>query len=219
MSDGGPRERLFALLEKRVRDPRVLAALVDTPRDLYVDETQRLWAWDDRALPYAEGQTISQPSMVAIMTEALEPKPGDRVLDVGTGSGYQAAILARLVGRVYGIELRPTLARRARANLARDPGVRANVEVVVADGWRGFPGRIAFDGIVVAAAAESVPEALVAQLAPGGRLLIPVGPPGFQELLRLRRGAGGALTQERLGGCAFVPLVRGAEPGPAPHER
>jgi protein-L-isoaspartate(D-aspartate) O-methyltransferase len=207
--DGGPREWLHALLRERVRDPRVLAAMLDTPRDAYVDEGSLPWAWDDRALPLAEGQTISQPSMVAIVTEALEPGPGDRVLDVGTGSGYQAGILSRLVARVYGIEVLAGLARRARANLARDPGVRGNVSVVVADGWRGFPGRIAFDGIVVSAAAERVPDALVAQLAPGGRLLMPVGPPGIQDLVRIRRAADGRLSREALGGCAFVPLVHG----------
>jgi len=209
VSHGGPREWLHALLRERVRDPRVLAAMLDTPRDLYVDEASRGWAWDDRALPFDEGQTISQPSMVAVVTEALEPRPGDRVLDVGTGSGYQAAILSRLVARVYGIEVLRGLARRARASLARDPGVRGNVEVVVADGWRGFPGRISFDGIVVSAAAERVPDALVAQLAPGGRLLMPVGPPGIQDLVRVRRGADGRLSREGLGGCAFVPLVHG----------
>lgn len=218
MSDDGPREHLAAQLRRRVGDPRVLAALLDTPRDLYVDEAMRPWAWDDRALPLAEGQTISQPSMVAIVTEALEPRPQDVVLDVGTGSGYQAAILARLVRRVFGIELLPGLARRARDHLARDPGVPGNVAVVVADGWRGFPGRLAFDGIVVSAAAEEVPAALLAQLAPGGRLLMPVGPPGFQELVRVRRRSDGGFSEEALGGCAFVPLVHG-EPPRAPDER
>ncbi|HSJ97297.1 MAG TPA: methyltransferase domain-containing protein, partial [Myxococcota bacterium] len=140
---------------------------------------------------------------------ALEPRSGDRMLDVGTGSGYQAAILARLVERVYGIERLLPLARHARARLARDPGVRGNVEIVVADGWLGFPGRLAFDGIVVSAAAEEVPEALLAQLAPDGRLLMPIGPPGLQELVRVRRGRGGRVSEEALGGCAFVPLVRG----------
>jgi protein-L-isoaspartate(D-aspartate) O-methyltransferase len=209
VSSGGPQARLTALLRERVRDPRVLAAMLDTPRDLYVEEAARPWAWEDRALPCEEGQTISQPSMVAIVTEALEPRPGDRMLDVGTGSGYQAAILARLVERVYGIERLLPLALHARARLALDPGVRGNVEIVVADGWLGFPGRLAFDGIVVSAAAEEVPEALLAQLAPDGRLLMPIGPPGLQELVRVRRGRGGRVSEEALGGCAFVPLVRG----------
>jgi protein-L-isoaspartate(D-aspartate) O-methyltransferase len=209
-----PREHLARTLRARVRDRRVLEALLDTPRDLYAGELQRDAAWDDRALPLAEGQTISQPTMVAIMTEALEPGPEDVVLDVGTGSGYQAAVLARLVRRVYGIELLRGLARRARENLARDPAARGRVELVIGDAWRGFPGRVSFDGIVVAAAAERVPEALLAQLAPGGRLLAPVGPLGLQELVRIRRSRDGSLERaETLGGCAFVPLVRrGAEP-------
>ena len=208
VSAGGPQARLFRSLRARIRDPRVLEAMLDTPRDVYVDAAERPWAWDDRALPLAAGQTISQPTMVAIVTEALEPAPGDRVLEVGAGSGYQAAILSRLVARVYAIEVRVALARRAQANLARDPGVRGNVALVVADGWLGFPGRIAFDGIVVSAAAERVPDALLAQLAPGGRLLMPVGPPGLQELVRVRRDPSGRLAREVLGGCAFVPLVR-----------
>jgi protein-L-isoaspartate(D-aspartate) O-methyltransferase len=190
-----------------VSDARVLAALLDTPRDLYVDEALRDLAWEDRALPLAEGQTISQPSMVAVMTEALEPQPGDTVLDVGTGSGYQAAILARLVHRVFGIEVRPELARRARERLAHDPGIRGNVHLVIGDAYCGFPGRLRFDGILVAAAADEVPSALVEQLAPRGRLLAPLGPPGIQELVRLRRGVDGTLEREHLGGCAFVPLV------------
>jgi protein-L-isoaspartate(D-aspartate) O-methyltransferase len=205
-----PREALAATLRARIRNPRVLAAMLDTPRERYVDEGQRPWAFDDRALPFGEGQTISQPSMVAIVLEGLAPEPDDVVLDVGTGSGYQAGILARLVRRVYGIEVRPGLARRARANLERDPGAAGRVALVVADGWRGFPGRLAFDGIVVAAAAREVPPALLEQLAPGGRLLMPVGPPGFQELVRVRRAANGSLSSDDLGGCAFVPLVHGA---------
>lgn len=203
------RDRLDGILRERVADPRVLAALLDTPRDRYVAEACRPYAWDDRALPFAEGQTISQPSMVAIMTEALEPRPEDLVLDVGTGSGYQAAVLARLVRRVFGIELRPGLARRARANLESDAGAAGKVQIVVADAWLGFPGRLAFDGIVVAAAAPRVPPALIEQLAPGGRLLAPIGPPGLQELVRVRRRADGSLQREELGGCAFVPLVHG----------
>jgi protein-L-isoaspartate(D-aspartate) O-methyltransferase len=204
------REQLAETLRARVRDRRVLDALLDTPRDVYVGERQRQAAWEDRALPLAEGQTVSQPTMVAIMTEALEPTPTDVVLDVGTGSGYQAAVLARLVRRVYGMELRVGLARRARANLAADPGARGRVALVVGDAWRGFPGRVAFDGILIAAASERVPDALLAQLAPGGRLLAPLGPPGLQELVRVRRSRDGSLRgEEPLGGCAFVPLVPG----------
>jgi protein-L-isoaspartate(D-aspartate) O-methyltransferase len=203
-----PRGHLHQILRARVRDPRVFAALLETPRELYVSDATCASAWEDRALPLAEGQTISQPTMVAIMTEALEPGPRDLALDVGTGSGYQAAVLARLVRRVFAIELRRALARRARANLARDPGVPGNVSLAVADGWRGFPARLAFDAIAVAAAAPCVPAALVEQLAPGGRLVVPIGPPGLQELVRVRRRPDGSIVHEELGACAFVPLVR-----------
>ncbi len=207
MADDAGRRRLQAQLELRVSDPRVRAAMLATPRDLYVLPEWTDEAWDDRALPHLEGQTISQPSMVAIMLDALEPKPDETVLDVGTGSGYQAAILARLVRRVLGIELRRTLARWARHRLARDPGVPGNVHVTVGDAHRGFPGRVSFDGILVAAAADRVPPALVDQLGPGGRLLAPIGPPGLQELVRVRRDHAGGLHTEELGACAFVPLV------------
>ncbi len=208
MAREDPRNWLRSQLATRVSDPRVLHALLATPRDLYVPAELAEYAWEDRALPLAEGQTISQPTMVALMLEALEPKPDDTVLDVGTGSGYQAAILARLVRRVFGIELRQRLVVRARERLSRDPGVPGNVHLVVGDAHRGFPGRIAFDGVVVAAAAARVPAALLEQLAPGGRLLAPIGPPGLQELVRVRRRADGSFQSEDLGGCAFVPLVQ-----------
>lgn len=203
------REPLRRAVRERVRDRRVCDALLDVPRELYVSGACRLWAWDDRALPLAEGATISQPTLVALMTAALEPRPDDTMLDVGTGSGYQAAVLARLVRRVFGIELRAALAHLARANLRADRGAAARVELVIGDAWRGFPGRLRFDGIVVAAAVPRVPPALAEQLAPGGRLLAPIGPPGHQQLIRLRRHSDGSLAQEALGGCAFVPLVEG----------
>jgi protein-L-isoaspartate(D-aspartate) O-methyltransferase len=209
MSAEAPRESLARSVRALIRDPRVRDAFLDVPRELYVAEDCRAYAWDDRSLPLAEGATISQPTLVALMTAALEPEDYDTMLDVGTGSGYQAAVLARLVRRVFAIELRASLAHRARANLRADCGVRARVELVIGDAWSGFPGRVRFDGIVVAAAVPRIPPALVEQLAAGGRLLAPVGPPGHQELVRLRRRADGSAAQERLGGCAFVPLVEG----------
>jgi protein-L-isoaspartate(D-aspartate) O-methyltransferase len=204
-----PRKLLFRDLERRIRDARVVAALRDTPRERYVPEALADRAWDDVALPLAHGQTISQPTMVALLVEAMRVRPQDVVLDVGTGSGYQAAILARLGRRVFGIEILLPLAHLARRNWARDPGVPGNAHVVVADGWRGFPGRLRFDAIAVAAAADEVPPALVEQLAPGGRLVVPVGPPGLQDLVRVTLGQGGSPETEYLGACAFVPLVHG----------
>ena len=209
MSAEHPRESLARSVRALIRDPRVRDAFLDVPRELYVAEGCQAYAWDDRSLPLAEGATISQPTLVALMAAALEPEDNDTMLDVGTGSGYQAAVLGRLVRRVFAIELRASLAHRARANLSADRGVRARVELVIGDAWRGFPGRVCFDGIVVAAAVPRIPPALVEQLAAGGRLLAPVGPPGHQELIRLRRHADGSALQERLGGCAFVPLVEG----------
>jgi protein-L-isoaspartate(D-aspartate) O-methyltransferase len=209
MSMNDRRDWLRRRLMGRVEHARVVDALMATPRELYVPEELTDFAWEDRALPLFEGQTISQPTMVAIMLDALGPEARDTVLDVGTGSGYQAAILARLTRLVYGIELRIRLARHARRALRLDPGVRGNCELVVADAHRGFPGRIRFDGIVVAAATTEIPAALLDQLAPGGRLLAPVGPPSLQELVRIRRSPDGSFSQaEPLGGCAFVPLVR-----------
>lgn len=215
MRSDDPREALRAdlqlgLVETRCCDARVVEAVLDTPRERYVDDSLQAHAYEDRPLPLGEGQTISQPTMVAVMIDALRPLPGDTLLDVGTGSGYQAAILARLAARVFGIERLRGLARRAARNLASDPGVRGNVRLVVGDAWRGFPGRMRFDGIVVAAAAVEVPEMLVTQLAPGGRLIVPVGEAGgVQELVRVLRHRDGSLaSEEALGACAFVPLVR-----------
>jgi protein-L-isoaspartate(D-aspartate) O-methyltransferase len=204
------RERMVAehIAARGVRDPRVLQAMRDVPRHRFVPEEQRAHAYADRPLPIGLEQTISQPYVVAAMTEALRPEPDDKVLEVGTGSGYQAAVLAKLVRTVVSIELLAPLAERARATL--DALGVENVEVVVGDGWKGVPARAPFDGILVTAAPDVVPPDLLAQLAPGGRLVIPVGAGDAQELRVITRTGTGFETQT-LFGVRFVPLVRGEE--------
>jgi protein-L-isoaspartate(D-aspartate) O-methyltransferase len=200
------REGLLAELRRYVDDERVLRAIATVPRDVFVPESRRRSAWANEALPIGGSQTISQPLVVAHMCELLRIADGDRVLDVGTGSGYHAAILAELGGRVWSIERDPELSRQAATNLAGAgyPGI----ELVVGDGTRGHPGAAPYDAINVAASArEDVPDALVDQLAPGGRLVIPVG----ERLVVVRRGADGALRRSDAGGVRFVPLVPGAD--------
>ncbi|MHB8766751.1 MAG: protein-L-isoaspartate(D-aspartate) O-methyltransferase [Deferrisomatales bacterium] len=194
-----------AQIEARgVRDPRLLAALGRVPRHEFVPEASRHLAYDDTPLPIGRGQTVSQPYMVALMTEALGVGPGDRVLEVGTGAGYQAAVLAELGCRVFTIERDPVLAREAGERLAR-LGYGA-VDVREGDGTLGLPREAPFRGIVVTAGGPRVPEALKAQLEDGGVLVIPVGDRGSQALLRLIR-QGDRFATEDLGGCRFVPLV------------
>jgi len=200
------REMVARQLEDRgIGDPRVLAAMRAVPRHIFVSAEWADAAYHDRALPIAGGQTISQPYVVALMVEALAPGAGDRALEVGAGSGYAAAVLARLVREVVAIERDPALADAARTRLA-ELGV-ANVEVHAADGTLGWPPRAPFDAILVSAGGPRVPPALVEQLATGGRLVIPVGTRGSQSLLRLVRSASGELAREELGDVAFVPLV------------
>jgi protein-L-isoaspartate(D-aspartate) O-methyltransferase len=187
-----------------VRDARVLAAMRAVPRHLFVLPGSEPYAYEDRPLAIGEGQTISQPLMVAIMTEALRPAPGHRVLEVGTGSGYQAAILAALVREVVSIERHESLAEQARSALSN--AAVPNVRVVVGDGSEGLPAEAPFDGIIVTAGAPAVPDALKAQLADGGRLVIPVGPP-HQQLLTLVTRRGSEFETESRDACAFVPLV------------
>lgn len=192
-------------LEARgVRDPRVLAAMREVPRHLFVLVGNEPYAYEDRPLPIGAGQTISQPFMVAVMTAALKPSPDDRVLEVGTGSGYQAAILGRLVREVVSIERHEPLAARARAALAA-VGV-ANVHVHVGDGSAGFPPSAPFDGIIVTAGAPSVPATLKEQLADGGRLVIPVGG-GDHQLLNIITKCGTEFVTETGEACVFVPLL------------
>ena len=201
----GGAERLIAELRGRIADERVLAAVRDVPREEFVPEGLRLEAWDNVPLPIGCGQTISQPLVVARMCELLELDGSERVLDVGTGSGYHAALLSRLAAEVYSIELHATLSGRAARALAAVGA--ANVTLAVGDGSRGLPAHAPYDAINVAAAARRrVPPALIAQLAPGGRLVAPVEERGDQYLALLRE-RGGELQVTRLERVRFVPLV------------
>lgn len=190
-----------------IRDERVLEVMSEVPRHLFVPWAIQAIAYDDRALPIGQGQTISQPYMVARMVEALELVGNERVLDIGTGSGYQAAVLGELAREVWSVEIVPELADEARKRLARLG--YSNVHVRVANGSLGLPERAPFDAIVVAAGAPEVPQSLVDQLGPGGRLVIPTGELGLQMLCRIKRVGrmGDETASEALVPCAFVPLV------------
>jgi protein-L-isoaspartate(D-aspartate) O-methyltransferase len=193
------------LQRRGIRDPRVLEAMATTPREAFVPGVPASLAYDDRALPIDAGQTISQPYMVARMTELLEVEPGDRILEVGTGSGYQAAVLARLGARVTTIERHADLADAARELLAA-LGIEG-VDVRVGDGSRGDPDGAPWDGIVVTAGAPSIPHALREQLAVGARLVIPVGPRYQQDLIVVERRGPNDWEEWSDGAVVFVPLV------------
>jgi protein-L-isoaspartate(D-aspartate) O-methyltransferase len=195
-------------LERRdITDPRIVAAMREVPRHLFVPPAWRSEAYSDKPLPIDEGQTISQPYMVAMMLQLLALQGNERVLEVGTGSGYQAAVLSRLAAQVYSLEYFPALAAHAR-NLLHRLGY-SNVQVLVGDGGCGLPAYAPYDGIIVAAAAPRPPTPLLRQLAAGGRLVIPVGTTSRQEILRITRHAE-AYQEERGVHCRFVPLL-GAE--------
>jgi protein-L-isoaspartate(D-aspartate) O-methyltransferase len=194
------------LRSRGIADERVLRAMSTIPREQFVSVTQRETAYADEALPIPAGQTISQPYMVARMTELVDPRPGDRVLEIGTGSGYQTAILAILGAAVVSIERQPELAITARERLAR-LGLGGAVEIRVGDGSVGDQAGAPYDGIVVTAAAPAIPTALREQLAPaGGRLVIPVGDRNRQELMLVVRN-GDEWRDRDEGPCVFVPLV------------
>jgi protein-L-isoaspartate(D-aspartate) O-methyltransferase len=193
------------LQRRGIRDPRVLEAMATTPREAFVPGVPTSLAYDDRALPIDAGQTISQPYMVARMTELLEVKPGDRILEVGTGSGYQAAVLARLGAQVTSIERHPDLAEAAR-QLLIGLGIEG-VDVRTGDGSRGDPDGGPWDGIVVTAGAPSIPHALREQLGVGARLVIPVGPRYQQDLIVVERRGPDDWEEWSDGAVVFVPLV------------
>ena len=197
-----------AVIGGGVRDTRVLKAMRDTPRHEFVPQPQRRRAYYDMSLPIGGGQTISPPYVVAFMTERLEPKPTDRVLEIGTGSGYQAAILSHLVSEVYTIEIVESLGKRARQTLRR-LGMK-NVHTKIGDGYQGWPEHAPFDKIIVTCSPESIPAPLVDQLTEGGRMVIPLGE-RFQQSLYLFRKVDGKLEKEALEPTFFVPMTGQAE--------
>ncbi len=187
-----------------IRNPGILAVMKEIPRHLFVPDRYRNAAYEDCPLPIGEGQTISQPYIVAFMTELLDPSPNDRILEIGTGSGYQAAILGKLVHMVISIERIACVAEMARKTL--DLLKISNVAIIVADGTLGWEEKAPYDGIIVTAAAPFVPPSLVSQLAEGGRLVAPVGDRDIQQLVKLTR-KDGRIMEDRFGGVRFVPLI------------
>ena len=192
-----------------VSDRHVLEVMGRVPRHLFVDERQRWQAYADHPLPIGEGQTISQPYVVALMTEALHLKPSDRVLEIGTGSGYQAAVLAELVQSVFTIEIRKRLSETAERRL-REMGYR-NVRVRYGDGYFGWEEAAPFDAIIVTAAANHIPPSLIKQLKDGGRLILPLGSTVYSQTLTLISKRGDRLDVEQLGGVTFVPMTGEAQ--------
>jgi protein-L-isoaspartate(D-aspartate) O-methyltransferase len=193
------------LIARGIADRRVIEAMLKIPRHLFVQEAMAAQAYNDTSLPIGEKQTISQPYMVALMTELLALSGGETVLEIGTGSGYQAAVLSQLVRRVYTIERLPQLATRAR-RLFDELGL-TNIAMKIDDGTVGWSTEAPFDAVIVTAGAPDIPEALVSQLAAGGRLVIPVGDQLDQELVRLVKSEDGTLLQEKSVPCRFVRLI------------
>ena len=205
-TDHALRQRLADIVGRAVLSTRVLDVIREVPRHLFVPEHSLEAAYEDHPLPIGHGATISQPTVVGMMSEALELRGTERVLEIGTGSGYQAAVLGRLARHVDTIELIPELAQRARGLLAAMGCL--NVEVFVGDGWRGLPDRAPFDRILVTAAPERMPEALVDQLVEGGLLVVPLGPQSRDQRLERHLKRDGKLLREDLGAVRFVPMVQ-----------
>ena len=203
------RERMVReQIESRgIRDAELLRVLRATPRHLFVPIASRSMAYDDHPVPIGYAATISQPYIVALMTDLLAPRKTDRVLEIGTGSGYQAAVLSRLAQQVYTIEIVPELAKSAQ-RILRDLGYR-NVTVQQGDGYKGWPEQAPFDGIMLTAAPPDVPQALIDQLANGGRLVAPVGLGWNQELVLIEKDANGRIRRRSAGGVLFVPMRSG----------
>jgi protein-L-isoaspartate(D-aspartate) O-methyltransferase len=199
------------IVARGVRDARVLAAMRQVPRHLFVEAKDRAQAYEDHPLPIAGNQTISQPYIVALMTELADLTPNEKVLEIGTGSGYQSAVLSRLAGEVYSVEIVPELARASDERL-RQLGYK-NVTVREGDGYRGWSEHAPFDAILVTAAPDRIPQPLLDQLAPGGRMVIPVGS-FFQELKVLSKDKNGKITEKDILPVRFVPMTGEIEKTP-----
>lgn len=194
------------LQSRGIQNPNVLQAMRSVPRENFVPESQCDRAYNNCALPLMLGQTISQPYIVALMTQMLQLEPNSCVLEIGSGSGYQAAVLAQIASQVHSIERIPELATYASSNL-RHANID-NVHVHVADGWDGWPQAAPYDGIMVTAAAEHIPKPLLKQLRPGGRMMIPLGPTeGIQILIEVYKKPNGTIQQTERMGVRFVPLI------------
>jgi protein-L-isoaspartate(D-aspartate) O-methyltransferase len=200
-----------AMVERHLRrrgiaEPHIVDAFLSVPREEFVSPANAHLAYGDHPLPIEAGQTISQPYIVALMIQAAAIKPGDKVLEVGAGSGYAAAIMSRIADKVIGIERQHELVEVASERLRRLG--YDNVEIVESDGTKGWPDEAPYDAILAAASGSHVPQGLIAQLAPGGRLVMPIGSPGWaQELVKVTKHEDGVLKQENLGGVRFVPLI------------
>ncbi|MFC1694415.1 protein-L-isoaspartate(D-aspartate) O-methyltransferase [Candidatus Latescibacterota bacterium] len=195
------------IVARGIKDTSVIEAMKKVPRHYFVPEGRRHLSYVDSPLPIGERQTISQPYIVAFMTEVLKLNPEDRILEIGTGSGYQAAILAELVKEVYTIEIIPSLGKKAR-KLLENMGYR-NIFVKIGDGYKGWPGKAPFDAVIVTCAPENIPRALIEQLEDGGRLIIPVGPAGTVQELIMGVKIKDQLKTESILPVIFVPMVRG----------
>ena len=201
------RERMVVELINHgyLKTERIIKVFLEVPRHLFVRESDVNFAYADYPLPILAGQTISAPHMVAIMTELLEPRPGDKVLEIGAGSGYQAAVLSKLVKKVYSVEIEPELVSFAKSNLER-AGIK-NVEVIQGDGSKGYEKAKPYEKIIVTCATPEIFDSWISQLKTNGILLAPVGGGFYQELIKIRKTKKG-LERKNYGGCAFVPLRR-----------
>ncbi|MCF8303860.1 MAG: protein-L-isoaspartate(D-aspartate) O-methyltransferase [Bacteroidales bacterium] len=202
------RQLIDAIRRKGIKDERVLEAMDKIPRHLFFDSSFLKFAYEDKPFPIGEGQTISQPYTVAFMTELLNVQKGEKVLEVGTGSGYQACIIEELGGRVYTVERHKALYQKAKKNAEK---LSYRIKVFYGDGYKGLPTYGPFDKIIVTAGSEGTPQALIDQLKPGGRMVIPIGSSDLQHMITLDKSQEGEIIEKSWGGFRFVPLLPGKD--------